>query len=566
MEASGAALVDRIPRDTLARLFRVGLALGAERDGPRLMERILSEAKSLTRADGGTLYLRTDEDQLELTIILNDTLKLALGGANVLDEVLEDGGGAASPTRPAVPLFDPESGAPNHAHVAAHAVHLGQAVNIADAYQAVGLDFSGTREFDARHGYRSTSFLTVPMSNQQGRVIGALQLINARDEDGRIISFDPVCQAVVECLSAQAAVALDAFLLLEQERRFMNAFLEMLAGAIDRKSPYTGGHCRRVPELTEMIVDAMIAAKDGPMADFGLTEAERYELHIAGWLHDCGKVTTPPHVMDKATKLEGISDGIERVRLRLAARAAEGADPEQRSWLNDTMGLLERCNRGAESMSSEDLSALREVAALDYPRLEGGRGRVIEPEELERLSIQRGTLTEAERLIINGHMVDTVLMLEALPFPRNLSKVPDIAGGHHERMDGEGYPRGIFAGDLPETARAMAIADVFEALTAADRPYKKAMPLSLAMKIMGGMKVRNHLDPVLFDFFVTSGVYRRYAEKYLPEELRDEVDEAALLALEPQPFALPPSDERARRWDGFRPEYEPLARRAERDL
>lgn len=538
-----------IPSSDLERLFRVGLALGSERHRDRLMERILLEAKALANADGGTVYLRTEEDLLTFEILRNDTLDLAVGGST-----------GATTDLPPIPLFDVE-GRENHAHVAAHAVHQGEAIHVADAYEAEGFDFGGTRVFDEKAGYRSKSFLTLPMKNQQGRVIGVLQLINARDESGEVVPFAGRHMAVAEALAAQAAVALDAQQQYESQRKLLESFLELLATAIDHKSPYTGGHCRRVPVLTEMIVRAMVEAREGAYAEYSLSEEEWYELHIAAWLHDCGKVTTPVHVMDKSTKLEGIRDGLELVRTRFAVLAAEArarSDDAEVRQLQDDLQFLTTANTGGEFMSEEAQARVRGLAKKSYVDAEGRSHPLLEPDEVAALCIPKGTLTPDERLVINGHMVQTVLMLEALPFPKNLRNVPEIACGHHERMNGKGYPKGIYAGDMSLPARAMAIADVFEALTAADRPYKRAMPLSRSMAIMGRMKVDNHLDPDLFDFFVSSGVYRSYASRFLPPELCDEVDEAALLALEPQPFEIPPKTERDKRWHGFLPEYQGL--------
>lgn len=538
-----------IPRADLERLLRVGLALGSERNRDRLLERILLEAKSLANADGGTIYLRTEQDLLQFQILRNDTLDLAVGGSTGTTSDL-----------PPVPLYTPD-GRENHAHIAAHAVHAGRAVHVPDAYAADGFDFGGTRRFDAEAGYRSQSFLTLPMKDQRGRVIGVLQLINARDEAEAVVPFADQHLAVAEALAAQAAVALDAQQQYEAQRRLLQSFLEILAGAIDHKSPYTGGHCRRVPVLTEMIVEAMDQDTEGPFAEFTLDEDGWYELHIAAWLHDCGKVSTPIHVMDKATKLEGILDGLDRVRGRfdvLAAEARARDDAAALEELQDELRFLESVNQGGEFMSDEAEARVRAIASRSYVDVLGRRRPLLEADEVDKLCIARGTLTSDERRTINGHMVQTVLMLEALPFPENLRNVPEIACGHHERMDGKGYPRGLFAGDMSLPARAMAIADVFEALTASDRPYKKAMPLSRCMTIMGGMKVANHLDPALFDFFVTSGVYRKYAEAHLPPELCDDVDEEALLALEPKPLELPPLEERELRWQAFLPEYEGL--------
>ncbi len=546
-------------------LFRVGVELSAEKDRHRLVERILLAAKDFCRADGGTLYLYDDkEDCLRFELLRTDSLGLAFGGST----------GQAVPLD-AVPMH--VGGAPNHANVASHCGLMKASINVADAYEAEGFDFAGTKAFDAKSGYRSQSFLTIPMVNAEDRLIGVLQLINAQDDAGEVVPFDKENQEVVEALAGQAAVALDNLILLQQQKSLLKAFIRLIAGAIDAKSKYTGGHCRRVPELTEMLAAAVIREDQGPLADFDMDDEEWEELHIAAWLHDCGKVTTPVHVMDKATKLETIYDRIDLVRARVAAiRQAilrEGAerrlagessesvdaDVEQRlQALRSDLDFLEAKNRGSEFMDAASQARVEAVGHRSWEDATGSRQPLLTENERYNLQVPKGTLTREERIEINGHMVQTIRMLQKLPFPRNLRNVPEYAGGHHEKMNGQGYPKGIFAQDMSVPARVMAIADVFEALTAPDRPYKPGMPLSQAMRIMGEMKRDNHLDPDLFDIFVRRGVYRDYADKHVASEQIDEVDEAALLAIEPRGFELPSSEERKKRWTGFLPEYEAM--------
>ena len=538
------------------------MALSAEQNRDRLLDLILTEAQHLCNADGGTLYLRTEDDHLAFEILKNDSLKIEIGGVS----------GAPVPFAP-LRLFD-SAGRPNRGNVATVAAHEKRLIHIPDAYDSKNFDFAGTKAFDQKSGYRSKSFLTVPLINSEGMVIGVIQLLNARDEQGHVIPFADEHQEIVAALSSQAAIALDNKMLMEAQKNLLESFIRMIAGAIDAKSPYTGGHCERVPLIAEMLMHEVCATNEGPFADFSMTEDERYELHIAAWLHDCGKVTTPVHVMDKATKLETISDRIETVRARFEilkrdakiayleeivggaerASAKERYDTQLR-LLNEDWEFVERANVGGEFLPPEAQARITQIGEIRYQDGDKTR-RLLDDEEVRNLSISRGTLTDDERLIINGHMVQTARMLDALPFPRNLRRVPEYASGHHETMDGRGYPRGIFAGDMSIPARAMAIADVFEALTADDRPYKKAKKLSESMRIMGFMKKDNHLDPELFDLFVTSGVYKKYAEKHLSPSLIDEVDEAALLAMKPKEYALPPEEERHRRRASFLPIYE----------
>jgi len=548
----------------LELLHKIGVALSAEQNKDRLVEMILIEAKTLCNADGGTLYLRTDDDQLRFAIVRNDTLGIALGGST---------GKAAD--LPTIPMFDPKTGEANRHNVATCAAVLGRSVNVRDAYDAAGFDFSGTKKFDQRNNYRSKSFLTIPMVNNEGRVIGVLQLINARSPQGEVVPFEDDEQHLVEALASQAGVALDNQQLLAGQKELLESFIQMIASAIDHKSPYTGEHCERVPILTEMIARSLCDVKDGPFAGFDLSDDEWYELKIAAWMHDCGKITTPVHVMDKATKLEAIFDRIECVRLRAElmkrdalilslkrelagegdAEALTAALQMEIETIDQDLQFLELANVGGEFLEPERQQRIAELGAR-LVMVNGTPQRFLSEDEVRNLRISRGTLTNEERLIINGHMVQTIKMLEALPFPRNLTRVPEYAGGHHEKMDGTGYPRGLYAKDMSIPARVMAIADVFEALTAQDRPYKKGKKLSEAMDIMGRMKRDNHLDPELFDHFVQSGVYRKYADKYLPAELIDEVDHESLLAIQAKSFSLPDPESRKGRWQRFLAEYE----------
>lgn len=556
------SLEEKVRRLSLVQ--QVGVALSAERNRDRLIEMILVEAKKLCNADGGTLYLRTDNDHLRFAILRSDSLGMSLGGTTGKPIDL-----------PSIPMFDPESGKPNTKNVATYCAVQRRTINIPDAYHASGFDFSGTIAFDRRNNYRSKSFLTIPMVNSEDTVIGVLQLINARDAaTGAIVAFEDDDEQIVRALASQAAVALDNQQLLDQQRELLESFIQAIASAIDAKSPHTGKHCERVPVLTLMIAEAVCQEKEGPLQGFTLSEEELYELRIAAWMHDCGKVTTPVHVIDKATKLEAIFDRIELVRARFELlkrdaeiahlkRLASGGDAAESSAsyeaelsrIQDDLTFLERSNIGREFIPPEDQRRIEAIGIRTYEQ-NGQPKRLLSTDEVHHLCISRGTLTSDERVVINRHMVETIKMLEALPFPRHLSRVPEYAGGHHEKMDGSGYPRGIYAGDMSIPARVMAIADVFEALTAQDRPYKRGLSLSESMTIMGKMKEDNHLDPDLFDVFVRSGVYKKYGERYLPPHLIDTVNEAALLAIKPRAFSLPGREEREKRLKNFIAPYD----------
>jgi len=524
------------------QIIDLGIALSAERNHDRLLESILLGAKEITNADGGTIYLRTEDDRLSFAIIRNDTLRIAMGGTT----------GKSIPF-PALRMYREEDNQPNHNNVATHVALTGRTINIADAYNAANFDFSGTKAFDQKTGYRSKSFLTVPLKNHKGDVTGVLQLINARiHKTAEVIPFDPELEPAIESLASQAAVALDNQQLIQAQKNLFDSFMTMMARAVDAKSAYTGGHCQRVPVLTEMLAEAACAETEGPFADFSLTEDEWYELQTAGGLHDVGKVTTPVHIMDKATKLEQICDRIENVKTRfellkrdaevtyLRAAAADGADRaalEQAfrarvDQIAKDYAFIAECNIGGEFMADEKIQRVKDIAAQEI-ELDGKREKLLSDDEVMNLSIRRGTLNDADRKIINDHIVLTIQMLESLPFPKSMRRVPEIAGGHHEKMDGTGYPKGLKKDDMSIPARMMGIADIFEALTAADRPYKKPKTLSESIKIMSFMKKDQHIDPELFDLFLRSGIYKKYAERFLLPEQIDEVDISQYLSKKP---------------------------------
>ncbi|WP_148717030.1 HD family phosphohydrolase [Chitinolyticbacter meiyuanensis] len=516
-------------RERLERLNAIGIALSGETDTARLTESILLAAKHLVRADAGTLY-RIRDGALHFEIVLTDSLGLAMGGSSGRDISL-----------PPVPLRGAD-GAPNLHNVIACAVNQGGTIVIDDAYTALGYDFSGTRRFDAANGYRSTSFLCVPMRNHEGELIGALQLINALDDDGAVRAFDDDDRKLVESLASQAAIALTNRQLIASLEELFESFIGLINLAIDDKSPYTSGHCQRVPELTMMLAEAASRTRTGPLAEFGMSDKDRYELKIAGLLHDCGKVTTPVHVVDKATKLQTIFDRIALIETRyevlrrdieIARLRGEIGDAEATARLAaqaDDLAFLRAVNLGGEAMHDADVERVWRIASAAW---QGPRGLapLLSDDEVENLTVRRGTLTAAERQIINHHIEVTIQMLEALPWPKHLRNVPEYAGGHHERMDGRGYPRGLTREQMSVQARVMGIADVFEALTARDRPYKPGMKLSQSLGILARMARDQHVDVDLFEVFVRERVWAEYATQFLPAEQIDAVDVEALVAI-----------------------------------
>lgn len=522
----------------LDQLTELSVALGNSPDIGPLLDRILRVAKHMTDADGGTLYRPSaDRRSLRFHISINDTLGLSQGGTS-----------GAPIDMPAVPLAD-AGGQPNNASVAAFAANSGQPVNIADVYEADGFNFSGMRSFDAAFGYRTRSILTVPMNDHQGELVGVLQLINAKDPStGAIRAFSGTDQRFIEALAAQAAVAITNGQLIVQLEELLEGLVNLINIGIDEKSPYTGRHCQFVPELTMMLAEAVHQAGSGPLAGFRLTDGDRKELWLAGLLHDCGKITTPVHIVDKATKLETIFDRIHLLDTRfevllrdreigaLKDKCRAGADAaaidarlaREIDALRADRDFLRAANVGGEGMDRADQERVRRIAAYRWTGPDGMERDFLDADEVANLTVRFGTLLDSEREIINNHITVTIRMLESLPWPKHLKNVPEFAGGHHERMDGRGYPRGLTGDQMSVQARIMAIADIFEALTARDRPYKKGKLLSESLRILGRFALNGHIDPDLFDIFMRSKTYLAFARKNMDPSQIDEVDEASI--------------------------------------
>lgn len=532
--------------ERLERLVAIGTALSAEPDADVVLAEIVDAALELTHADGCTLYLARD-GVLTFQIIRNQSLAIRLGGP--AGERL---------TLAPVPLALSD-GRPNLNAVSAAAAIQRRTINLADVYAVTDFDFSGARDFDRANGYRSKSFLTVPLIDHEDEVMGVLQLVNALDPaTGGIVEFDRDSQYLVEALASQAAIVLNKRELIERLESLFVAFIKVINVALDEKSPYTHGHCQRVPILTMLLAEAASRARVGALKDFALTEPMRRELELAALMHDCGKITTPVHVVDKATKLEAIYDRIgqidaryevlkrdARIRALETLLAGQAADPGWReelaarqsaveAELDAERDFLRAINLGGEAMTEANLARVREIAARRRWRApDGSEAPLLSDEEVALLCIPRGTLSDAERAVINRHIDVTIEMLEALPWPKHLRHVTEYAGGHHERMDGKGYPRGLTGARMSVPARIMAIADIFEALTARDRPYKPGKTLSETLRILGEMSQEGHIDPDLFDVFIREKVYLYYAERYLEPEQIDHPDERRIPGYNP---------------------------------
>ncbi|MBF0182052.1 MAG: GAF domain-containing protein [Magnetococcales bacterium] len=520
----------------IERLNAIGIALSAERDVNRLLEIILLGAKELTNADAGTMYSVTERNTLKFEILRTDSLGIAMGGTTGI-----------TINFPELPLY--KNDAPNLQMIAAFAALTETTVNIPDAYEAEGFDFSGTRAFDQKTHYRSKSFLTVPLKNHENQIIGVLQLINAKNAKTKeIVPFSPQSQNLAESLASQAAIALTNQKLISDLKALFESFIQAIASAIDDKSPYTGGHCHRVPVLAEMLGNGVNEANTGALKDVHFTDDEMYELKIASWLHDCGKVVTPTEVVDKATKLESIFDRLNLLdtRFEVLKRDVELRFLQQKFALlesgaqeripaleeefrqeiikiNADREFIRETNIGGEFMSPERQDRILAIAKYRFIDSTGQECPLLTDNEIYNLNIPRGTINPEERAIINYHVSATIKMLDAIPFPKHLKRVPEIAGGHHEQMNGKGYPKGLTGDQMSLQARMVAIADVFEALTARDRPYKKGKTLSASLQILGFMMKDGHIDPDLFKLFIDRRIYLEYAQEYLAPEQIDEV-------------------------------------------
>lgn len=568
--------------EQLQILIANGLMLSVEHDRYRLLQHILETSQRLLNCAAGTLFLLTEQNTLQFNLrTRKDDLP-----------ILE------------IPLYDPVTGKPNEKYVCTYSALNHQTVIIDDIERDTRFDFSGTRSFHSESDFKAVSMLSIPIAPRHGEVIGVLQFVNAKDPDtDQTIPFRRDLTMLVEAFAAQAAVALDNLQLVEEQKQLMESMIRVIAAAIDAKSLYTGRHCERVPELAMMLAREVCAVASGPLAEFNFTSQDEWqEFRFGAWLHDCGKVTTPEYVIDKATKLETIYNRIHEIRMRFevllrdaqiaalqaqlngtSAAVAQAQFEQRQRQLFEDFAFLAECNVGSEAMHPESIERIQQIAqqtwlrhfddrlglsigeqqryqsetAVELPTLEAllaDKEHHIIPRidehilneeygfkmdvpvhlynygEIYNLSIMRGTLTQEERFKINEHVMQSIIMLDSMSFPKNLQRVPEYAGTHHETLDGRGYPRQLHAEQLSIPARIMAIADVFEALTASDRPYKPAKKLSEALSILHRMQKQQHIDADIFEVFLKSGVYQRFAERYLSPEQIDTIDIEQYLA------------------------------------
>lgn len=527
-----------VDAEYLKKLNDIGIALSAEHDIEKLLEMILQKAKSIANADAGILFTRHETEKALIQRVRHcDSLNIHVGGTT----------GEPTYGRP-VELYD-LAGKPHHESVTSHCALSRKSVNIQDVSTHTEFDFSSTKEFDRRRNYHTQSVLAVPMVNKRNEVLGVIRLSNAQDVGGNVIPFSPSVQHMVESLASQGAVALDNDLLIKGLEDLLEALIQIVAKAIDQKSPHTGNHLQKVPIITEMLAKEACASSEPAFKSFDLTEEEMYEVRIAAWLHDCGKLTTPDYILEKGRKLQTFCDRIDMVRTRfeVVKRDAEirylkalTQNPEEKGSLlekyedevqslEDDWCFLDELNQGAEWVDDEKLARLDELSKRVWsPTIGLSNDEVKEcsffsDEELENLQVRRGTLTASDRKIIQDHILHSIDMLERLPFPRQLARVPEYAGGHHEKVNGKGYPKGLKGEQMSIPARMMAVADIFEALTSHDRPYKTPKTLSETYSIMKKMCDDGDIDRDIFDLLWKTDLHKRYAKQFLLPQQWDEI-------------------------------------------
>ena len=505
----------------IKKMSDIGRALSGVQDLNTLLEMIVDQARNFTNADAGTLYI-VEDNTLRFLIVQNDSLKIRMGGKS----------GESIPFPP-VELKE--------SNVSAFVALKGVSVNIPDVYDTDLFDFTGPKKFDQSTGYRSKSMLVVPLRNHENDVIGVLQLLNATNPiSNEVIAFSQDYENLSESLASQAAVSITNAKLIANMTELFEAFVKVMATAIDEKSPVTGGHIRRVADLTLTMAEVIHDIDEGHFKDKTFSPDQMYELRIAAYMHDIGKVTSPVEIVEKAKKLQTIFDRIQYVRLRMAyiiqkikleGQEAKikilqnGSSPEklnsiEKETLEKLMEIEEiqrfinKCNEPGEFLDDEILVRLKEVSEKTYIDDAGEQQPFLTADELVNLSIRRGSITEKERQKMQGHAAVTLKMLKQIPFTKKLKNIPDFAGAHHEFLNGKGYPLGLKGDEISFEGRLMAVTDIAEALTAADRPYKKAMPLETVYRILRSMVEGGELDPNLVELFIEKEVYKTYQKKH----------------------------------------------------
>ncbi len=493
-------------RRSMERLHEVGRALVSEQNLDRLLDLILSKARELVKAEAGSIYLLSGEaERRELLFAHTQNARVSLPFHRIVMPV-------------------------SHQTLAGFVALNGETLNIEDVYQIpAAAPYRFNDSFDRQAGYRTTSVLVVPMQDTEGQVLGILQLLNRLDEDsGEGRTFSAEDQNLAQSLAGQAAVAVKNAQLREEIEHLFEGFVAASVTAIESRDPVTSGHSGRVADLTVGLAEAVNATPNGTYGDLVFTDRQLREIRYASLLHDFGKVGVREQVLVKAKKLapDQLEIVLQRLRQRELEEALEllssawsrGESFDRSRWERvvqdrqaESEGLMHLVRQSNEPtvLAQEMAEGLGLLEDLTFTHWSGERREVIEPGNLASLRIRRGSLSEAERLEIESHVTHTFRFLERIPWTRDLAGVPEIAYAHHERLSGRGYPRQLGESGIPVQSRAMAIADVFDALTARDRPYKGAVPLDRSLAILDEEAREGALDRPLLDLFIAARVFER---------------------------------------------------------
>jgi len=488
----------------IARLNRIGVALSSQTDLDKLFQLIVTSARESTSADGGSLYI-LERDRLNFVVAQNETLSRRPGW---------------------VDPFKPHPLPLSSRSIAGYVASTGRVVNIADVY-CIPPDapFGFDKSYDQQNGYRTRSTLCVPMHDTEGKVVGVVQLVNRMSREGDVLPFTESDEELLLSLASQAAVAYLNARLLRQFKDLLDAVVEYSVTAIESRSPVTAGHTRRLVRYCMALAEAVNRETEGRLKDVKFTPDQLEEIRFAAWLHDIGKISVPESVLDKAAKLAPSVIESVKYRFRFAEQELEAerdrklgqAPPQERQTiateyeralheLRDGLQLVIAANTKLV-MSDEEIERIRALAVREFTTPEGERRPLLSPDELEHLCVKRGNLSPREWQIMQDHVVQTAAIVKKLPFPEKLRNVAEIAASHHEKMDGSGYPRGLKGDEILPGARILAVADVFEALVAEDRPYKPRKSIAEALAILQGLARKNQLDPDFVELFVRRRVY-----------------------------------------------------------
>ncbi len=479
---------------TKKHLLQIAIAITTEKDINVVLENILTEAMDFVNCDGGTIYVvRPDCLKFHTAITRSKNFFMGKNQGNM--------------TLPPVPL--------SKNHVAALCAMEDKHINIDDVYEAENLDFSGTKKYDEMNNYRTKSMLVLPMEDDRGKVIGVLQLINALDEVGNIVPFPKKAEETIYALNSLAGVSLRNKKLTEQVTDLLHSFVGVMATAIDTRSPYNANHTKNMASYGEKFIDWL--NKQDYDWKFSKEIIDPYIMSI--WLHDVGKLVIPLEIMDKPDRMGNRMDSwIHKLDIsKLMNEIAILKNPSKEKQIRERQEKIDAAkelilkSNTAGFLPNETLDAIRESSDLKLLDIEGNEVPFLDEDELHAMLIQKGTLTSEERDIIQSHVVHTRRLLSQVQFEGDYAKVPDWASAHHEFLDGSGYPNHVKADDLPNETRLLTILDVYDALTAEDRPYKPPMPVEKAFSILDSMVSEGKIDGEILKMFKESGAWKKEA-------------------------------------------------------